>query len=191
MSGKIGFTFLGKHENRWKVKVDVDFLPEAMTIGLVSEDGRCLGPAMVVPLQGPSVVAELSGPCQLPTGAVVRCVIDTDCGSWMQEFPVDQRRGLNAFLHADGRLPVDSTALGVGLEKRELKRLAKSLPWLDLKKEKKESKGWAPAARAEAPVDGPPTPKGCKDDILTMLQEDFGVDVDEMEDDFLSSLRGK
>lgn len=185
MSGNIGFAFLGKHENRWRIKVDLDFSPEALTVGLVSEDGRCLGPAMVVPPGGPDFLLELSGPCQLPTGALVRCVVDTTCGSWMQEFPVDARRGLHAFLHADGRLPVDSSAEGVGLERGEIRRLARVLPWLGGPR-KKESKGWEPAA---APQEPSPSPTGCPDDLLQMLKEDFGVEVDEMEEDFLESLR--
>ncbi len=184
--GRIDFHFLGKHENRWRVQVELDFAPEAMTIGLVSEDGKPLGPAMVAPPDGKNaVIAELSGPCQLPAGAVVRCVVDTHCGCWMQEFPVDERRGIHAFLMGDTPLVVESEEKGVGLELSQIRKLFHSFPWL--KKEKKKAARWAPASAEQdlsAPLAAQPC---CEDDLLRMLQEDFGVEGDEEE--LLRSLR--
>ena len=184
--GRIDFHFLGKHENRWRVRVELDFAPEAMTIGLVSEDGKPLGPAMVAPPDGKNaVIAELSGPCQLPAGAVVRCVVDTHCGCWMQEFPVDERRGIHAFLMGDTPLVVESEEKGVGLELSQIRKLSQSFSWL--KKEKKKAARWEPASAEQdlsIPLAAQPC---CEDDLLRMLQEDFGVEGDEEE--LLRSLR--
>lgn len=164
------FHFLGKHETRWRVSLELGFCPRGVTMGLVSEDGKPLGPAQVAPPEGQrSFTVELSGPCQLPAGAVVRCVIDTECGLWTKDFPIDQRRGLQAFLYADARLPVESSEPIRALSGEERGRLSELLPWL--------------ARAPEAP--------GCcggGDDVLGMLRE-VGVDVDELEDGLREALR--
>lgn len=164
------FHFLGKRETRWRVQLDLSFCPRGVTMGLVSEDGKPLGPAQVAPPEGQrSFTVELSGPCQLPAGSVVRCVIDTECGIWTKDFPIDQRRGLQAFLHADARLPVDSSEPIRALSQAERGRLAELMPWL---------------------IRAPEAPGCCGggDDVLGMLRE-VGVDVDEMDAELRDALR--
>ena len=188
MAPKIGFSFLGRHENRWMVRLELGFTPRGVTVGLVSETGKALGPAMVAPPEGlepdpdaergtrhpSSFVAELSGPCPLPGGTVVRCTIDTACGVWVQEFPLDPRRGLQAFLFGDSPLSVDSLEQGVGLSRTEMRQLAKTFAWL------------GPCA---APV--PPPESESEDETLKMLAEDFGVDVSELDPELRAALCGK
>lgn len=176
---RIDFRFLGRHDNRWRVRVELDFAPDALTIGLVSEDGKPLGPAMVAPPDGrSSVIAELGGPCQLPAGARVRCMVDTHCGCWMQEFSLDERRGLHAWLKGDTPLVVESNERGLGLDAGHIRRLSNHFAWL--KKSTKKEPCWAPASVTEE-LPPPSTAPCCEDDLLKMLQEDFGVDLDESE----------
>ena len=191
---QIGFSFLGRHENRWQVRLELGFTPRGVTVGLVSEDGQALGPAMVAPpesgrepdpefergLRHPSsFLAELAGPCPLPGGTVVRCTLDTVCGVWVQEFPLDPRRGLHAFLLGDSPLAVESLEQGIGLSRSELRRLAGTFPWL---------------APAPIPCGTPPAPNpesDADDEMLKMLADDFGVDVEELDPALRASLRNK
>ena len=141
MAPRIGFTFLGRHENRWRVRLEMDSVPRGVTVGLISEDNKPLGPAMVATQMVASQIAapqeekscftvELSGPCHLPGGAMVRCTLDTVCGVWVQDFPVDARRGFHAFLMGDTPLSVESLEHGRGVSRAELKTLSQSFPWL-------------------------------------------------------------
>jgi len=156
------FHFLGRHDTRWRVRLELGFCPKGVTMGLLSENGKPLGPAQVAPPEGRhSFTVELSGPCQLPAGAVVRCTIDTECGIWIKDFPLDQRRGLHAFLHADARLPVDSSEPIRALSAGERGRLTELLPWM------------AHTPKAAGCCEG-------SGDLIGMLK-DFGVDVDALD----------
>jgi hypothetical protein len=97
----------------------------------------------------------------------------------MQEFPVDERRGVHAFLMGDTPLVVESDERGVGLGLSQIRHLSQSFSWL--KKEKKKAARWEPAS-AEQDLSMPLSSQSCcDDDLLKMLQEDFGVEGDEEE----------
>jgi hypothetical protein len=175
-------TFLGRVASRWRVRVELPlgFRPRGLTVGLWGEDDKPLGPAMVAPAGTDRVWdVELAGPSPLPPGTLVRCMADVDGGAPMVYWlGVDRRRGLHAFLHADGRLPVDSDCVGSALGPKDIARLAAAFPWV----------------RAEAPtVDAAPEDDGAHDgpsaaddgltpELRAMLREEFGVDDDDLLD---------
>jgi hypothetical protein len=164
---------LKRCEKRWRVGLNLhNTAVSTLTIGLVSEDGRCLGPAVVTrPGASDELVVELSGPCTLPGGARLRCILDTPSGSSTEELCLDPRQGLHAYLHGDGQIPVESTETGVAISKEALCRLSAALPWLYRKP--------APSKNCGCP----------EEELLSMLKDDFGVELDEEEDEFLKSLR--
>ena len=127
-------TFLGRSQSRWRVRVDLAEVEDAsaLTIGLVDESGRELGPAMVAPAPVERCcLVELNGPADLPPGTVVRCVADRSAGPPLQEeVGVDARRGLHAYLNADARLPLISRAEFQAVEGEDYERLVSVLPWL-------------------------------------------------------------
>lgn len=190
----VSLTFLGQLRERWRVRVELapGFRPRGLTVGLVSEAGRSLGPVVVMPEDvGCCWVADLRGPCPLPPGAKVVATADL-CGGGMlvQDVCVDARRGLHAFLHGDGRLPLETDPVPEPLDKRDLSRLAAAFPWI--------AACGGPAAGpsvidtvgacAERPVAGDAA-TAAEDDLLDMLREDFGVDVDDLDEDVLDALR--
>ena len=169
-------TFLGRiaHKcapsaaSRWRVRVELPggFRPLGLTVGLWGEDDKPLGPAVVAPGGvGGAWEAELAGPVPLPPGTMVRCVADVGTAAplvyWLG---VDERTGLHAFLHADARLPVGSTAKGRVIEEKELSKLAKAFPWL---------------APAHAPCPDVAAEPEISDDLKDLLRDEFGVDLDE------------
>lgn len=153
-------------------------------MALVGEDGRALGPLVVQPIDGATTYTfDLRGPCDMPPGTVVRCVADVEGGGAIEEvLVIDRRRGLHAFLHADARLPVTSKARGEGLSRTERRRLAAAFPWV---------------CTNAVPADPPPvvTPiepnedPTLSPDVLSMLRDDFGVELDEIDEDLTGLLR--
>lgn len=171
-------SFLGRVANRWRVHVDLPpgFRPRGLTVGLWGEDDKPLGPAVVAPpdIDG-AWEAELAGPVPLPPGTLVRCMADLEDGTplvyWLG---VDRRRGLHAFLHADGRLPVESSCSLAALASREVNRLARAFPWV-----RPEVVPAAPKAAADAHV----VDDGIPPELREMLKDEFGIDVDAFDDD--------
>lgn len=167
-------TFLGRIESRWRVRVDLPpgAVVTGLRVGLVGDDGRRLGPQLVAPGgQESCFIAEVKGPCTLPHGTVIEAVADLLGGGESRALlAVDRRRGLHAFLHADGRLPVQSQAEFESLTRREQARLGQHVPWL---------------GRCEACSTAP---GGGQDDLLAMLREEFDVDPAELDDDLLAML---
>ena len=167
-------TFLGRVESRWRVRVDLPCGHDVagITLGLVAEDGRLLGPQMVASGGEESCfIAELGGPCLLPPGTVVRCVADyADGRSEEATVRLDRRSGLHAFLHADARLPVLSRVTGESLTRNERRRFGGSYPWVSV---------------CDTCVD-----PAAKDDLLSMLKDEFDVDPDDLDDDLRAMLEG-
>lgn len=159
------FTFLGRNKNRWRIRLECPVPVRGVTAGLMAEDGRPLGPAVVMPGSALRVFEmELRGPCALPAGTVVRCTADPLEGpTLVDDFPTHARQGLHAFLHADVRLPVESIGKWGEIGKAERKQLSRLLPWL---------------APAPAPKDFD-CPDSLDKDLLRMLREDFDVDLSE------------
>jgi hypothetical protein len=169
-------TFLGRVANRWRVRVDVPagLAPRGLTVGLWGENDAPLGPAVVAP---PGVAGvwevEVAGPCPLPPGTLIRCVADIEESAPMVLWlGVDRRRGLHAFLHADGRLPVESSGVAAALGRREVERLAVAFPWIQPPPcQAPASNEVAQPAEEEEDTSLPP-------DVREMLRDDFGVDLD-------------
>jgi hypothetical protein len=178
-------------------------------VGLWGEDGRPLAPSVVVPHHGAGVVeAELGGPATLPPGAEIRCIADTAEGdAVVVTIGTDRRRGLHAFLHGDLRIPCSSAEpTAAALDKAATARLARAYPWLvpnrppeparterraggDRRRASAEARAaHVPASDAAgAPAKAQPDPSEPAD-VLDMLR-DLGVDVDDMDEDLLDSLR--
>lgn len=166
-------SFLGRCETRWRVRVELDGERgvSGLTLGLVSEDGRLLGPQLVASVGSQAcVVAELAGPCALPSGTVVRCVADYEDGNEVETtLLVDRRRGLHAFLHADSRIDLVSRAIPETMTRREKNRLGARFPWA------------SPCPACTAPE--PPA-----DDLYALLKDEFDIDPDALDDDLRAML---
>lgn len=164
-------TFLGRVADRWRVRVALPdgVRPRGLTVGLWDESGQLLGPVVVAPEDAGSCwVAELRGPCQLPPGTLVRATLDTEDGFTVEEdLGVDPRKGLHAFLHADGRLPVQSAPTGAALSGRETAALARYFPWI-----------------CACPTGAP-----AEDDDLAELLSAFGVDAADLSEELRATLR--
>jgi len=174
-SARLKLTVLDRVDMRWQVQLELSpALPvRGLTVGLVAEDGRPLGPA-VVAHPGESGLVELSvrGPCTLPPGTVARVTLDIEGQPAVtHDLVVDRRRGLHAWLHADGALPLESTAELQALSSSEARRLARAWCWL-----------------------GQPEPEepdcGCAPDDMKSLLRDCGVDVDDLSPELAEQLRG-
>ncbi len=181
-------TFLGRGASRWRVRVELPVgpRPRGLTIGLWGEDGVPLGPAVVAPANTPRVwEAELAGPLQLPPGTQVRCIADLEGGPpeevWLG---VDRRRGLHAFLHADGWLPVTSTCAGVALGSSEIRRLAEAFPWM-LPDPAVADAAVAPADLGAVAAGTEALPVGLRE----LLAEEFGVDVEALDEETLAFMK--
>jgi hypothetical protein len=173
---ELELTFLGRVANRWRVRVALagGFRPRGLTVGLWGEDDKPLGPAVVAPADVEGMwEAELAGPATLPPGTLVRCMADVDGGApVVQWLGVDRRRGLHAFLHADGRLPVDSSATGAALDAKEVARLARAFPWV-----RPEPPSPMPTEAAAAPAED----DGLTPELRALLRDEFGVDDADLE----------
>lgn len=174
-------TFLGRVANRWRVRVELPtgFRPRGLTVGLWGEDDKPLGPAVVAP-EGVDGVweAELAGPMPLPPGTLVRCMADVEGASPMVYWlGVDRRRGLHAFLHADGRLPVESSAAGAALDAKEVAQLAAAFPWV-----RPAAPPRAECGAVEADEPGFPEDDGIAPELRQLLREEFGVDDADMKE---------
>lgn len=178
----VAFQLVGRCENRWKVRVGIqDPSVTALTIGLVTEDGKPLGPALVTPMEGAGeLTLVLAGPCTLPSGAQVRCTVDLQADAEstvgnqtvIEEFSVDQRHGVHAYLHGDGLLGVESTERGTALTPDELCNLSARFPWIYQKPK--------PQKTACCEED---------DNLLSMLRDEFGVETDGEEEELLRTLK--
>lgn len=162
--------FLGRCDQRWKVRVDWDpRTPLAgLTLGLHDEDGRPLGASVVAPAGvQPGYVAALGGPCSLPPGAVVRCVADLASGQAEEaELSLDAHHGLDAFVRGEHRLRLVSHGSFRALSEPELEALGAAFPCL-----------------------GPRAEDGPADDVRTMLRDEFGVDPDDLDPDLVDALK--
>ena len=173
----VRLTVIGRVENRWQVRlVFAGGVPDGLTVGLVAESGAALGPAVVAAgPHGDDVLVELRGPCTLQPGTFVRCVAHGGEGATDTfEIGLDRRHGLHAYLHADGRLPVDSRVVGASLSPAETERLARVFPWI------------LGCPDDDAPAAPPGVPG---DELLDMLREEFDVDVDELDEETRDSLK--
>ncbi len=154
---------LDRIESRWRVRVvPPPELPlRGFTVGLVGEDGLPLGPAVVAaPDAGPEWVLEVRGPCSLSPGTIARVVLHTEGGgASVVDVVVARRRGVQAWLAADGILPVMSKAEFQPLAAGERKRLGRRWCWT------------APAAAEECGAE-------LSDELKDALAH-LGVDLDE------------
>lgn len=188
----LALTFLGRSAGRWRVRVDLPpgLCPSGLTVGLWGEDDKPLGPAVVAPAGTVGAwEAEVAGPVPLPSGALVRCMADFDehpsCVYWLG---VDRRRGLHAFLHADGRLPVESDCGGEALSLKDIGRLARAFPWVCPEPPVVVGCGArrtvAEALAADLGEDA------LSPELRELLKDEFGVDVDAEDDGLVDFLRG-
>lgn len=124
---------LDRVDTRWRMRFDLSsaLSVRGLTIGLVAEDGRPLGPAVVAQADGSGEVSvDVRGPCTLPPGTVARVVLDLDGEPpLVHEILVDRRRGLHAWLHADAHLEVSSGAPLAPLSPGEGRALARVFCW--------------------------------------------------------------
>lgn len=168
---------LERVDSRWRVRVDlpVGAPVRGFTVGLVGPDGIPLGPAVVGPESpGARVVLEVRGPRELPPGAIARIVVHIEGGPVLtHEVVLARRRGLHAWLSADGRLPVTSTAEVAPLAPADRRQLARRWCWLQ-----SES---AATAKPTEPLSA---------ELRDMLA-DFDVDADDVSDELCDRLRGK
>lgn len=184
-------TFLGRSAGRWRVRVDLPpgLCPSGLTVGLWGEDDKPLGAAVVAPAGTTGAwEAEVAGPVPLPPGALVRCMADFEennsCVYWLG---VDRRRGLHAFLHADGRLPVDSDCTGTALSIKEVARLAQAFPWVRPEPPPVAECGTRrTVAEALAEDLGEDT---LSPELRELLKDEFGVDVDAEDDELLDFIK--
>ncbi|MDP2308328.1 MAG: hypothetical protein Q8P18_20075 [Pseudomonadota bacterium] len=184
-------TFLGRSAGRWRVRVDLPpgLCLRGLTVGLWGEDDKPLGPAVVAPAGTVGVwEAEVAGPAPLPPGALVRCMADfgehSCCVYWLS---VDRRRGLHAFLHADGRLPVESDCVGSALSLKEIARLARAFPWVRPEPPAAAACGarrTVAQALAEDLGEDSLSPE-----LRDLLKDEFGVDVDAEDDPLLDFMK--
>jgi hypothetical protein len=184
-------TFLGRSAGRWRVRVDLPpgLVPRGLTVGLWGEDDKPLGPAVVAPAGTIGAwEAEVAGPVPLPPGTLVRCMADLDdhasCVYWLG---VDRRRGLHAFLHADGRLPVESDCAGAALGLKEIARLARAFPWVRPDPPAVVGCGAKrTVAQALAEDLGEET---LSPELRDLLKDEFGVDVDAEDDELIDFIK--
>lgn len=170
---RLKLAFLGRMNDRWRVRVELAHPGRhaGLTVGLWSESGHLLGPVVVAPEEVERCwVAELRGPCHLPPGTQVRATLDMEDGESFEEcLGVDARRGLHAFLHADGILPLENAPRGSGVTAREQVKLGRVFPWVC--------------------NCGLPEPPPVDDPLLNLLRTEFDVDPDDLSDELLASLR--
>ena len=169
----LSLSFLGRCGDRWRVRVDAPAgsLTRGLTIGRVSASGRPLGPAVVGPVDFDTWVADLRGPGQLPTDAHVRATMDGTDGDIVEELlPLQARRGVHAWLHADGNLALASKPRPSTLSRKETTRLGRVFSWLCACPSKSETR---PA---------------CPDDLSSLLA-DFDVDATELDEDLVARMR--
>ncbi len=169
----LSLSFLGRSGDRWRVRVDAPAGSQTrgLTIGLVSAMGRPLGPAVVGPVDFETWVADLRGPNQLPTDAHVRATMDGPDGHLVEEFlPLQARRGVHAWLHADGNLALASKPRPSTLSRKETTRLSRVFSWL------------CPCPSQKA------AHTACPDDLASLLA-DFDVDASELDEDLVARMR--
>lgn len=124
---------LDRVEARWRVRVvpPPDLHLRGFTVGLVGEDGLPLGPAVVAaPEAGPEWTIEVRGPCTLAPGTIARVVLHLHDGEALTyDVGLARRRGLQAWLAADGLLPVISRAEPQRLSPAARRALARKWCW--------------------------------------------------------------
>jgi hypothetical protein len=149
-----------------------------LTVGLLSDDGRPLGPAVVAPVpEGSEVVVDVRGPCSLPQGATLRVTIDVSGeGPVTHDLRVARRRGIHAWLHADSCLSVESSGKFVGLSLAQRRLAGKEWCWLA---PADDEPGCTPCASESLP------------DEMAELLRDFGVDVDELSPELAGQLKAR
>ncbi len=175
----LSLSFLGRCGDRWRVRVDAapDECPRALTIGLVTAEGRPLGPAVVAPPQFQTWTADLSGPCQLPSDALIRATMDDADGEPVEQTaPVRARRGIQAWLHADHRLPLCTPPAPAALTRAETDRLARVFGWV------------CGCDGARAPEARGTSANGCTEELASLLAE-FDVDGTELDAELIDMLK--
>ena len=164
---------------RWRIRLEMPAgVPlSGLTAGLLADDGRPLGPAVLAPAPtSDEVEVDVRGPCSLPQGTFLRVVLDVVGESPItHDLLVARRRGLHAWLHADSRLPVVSDGKLAGLSLSERRRLGAEWCWIA-----------PPADDASCAPCGSALP----DDMSDLLR-DMGVDVDEISPELVEQLRGR
>lgn len=167
---------LERVDSRWRVRVELPMgVPvRGFTVGLVGPDGVPLGPAVVGPESpGAIVILEVRGPCQLPPGAIARIVVHLEGGPVLtHEVVLARRRGLHAWLSADGRLPITSTADVAPMGTKDREQLARRWCWF-----------------AAQPTRGTKGSDLLSAELRDMLAE-LGVDADDVSDEVCNRLRG-
>lgn len=175
----LSLSFLGRCGDRWRVRVDAESKPRGLTLGLVTADRRPLGPAVVAPAEFDSWTADLRGPCQLPSDAMVLATMDGDDGELLeQSAPVRSRRGIQAWLHADNLLPLATPQRPAALSRVETSRLAKVFGWVCGCDGPREPERRGPAAN------------GCSEELASLLAE-FDVDGTELDAELIAVLNRK
>ena len=165
---------------RWRLHLELPggVLLSGLTAGLLTEDGRPLGPAVLAQApEGTELVVDVRGPCSLPQGTVLRVTLDVVGESPItHDLLVARRRGLHAWLHADAKLTVESDHQLVGLTHGNRRLLANEWCWI------------AP------PGDEMGANSACVDalpDDMADLLRDMGVDVEEISSELRDQLRGR
>lgn len=156
---------LDRVDARWRVRVvpPPDLQLRGFTVGLVGEDGLPLGPAVVAaPECGPEWLIEVRGPCSLAPGTIARVILHVEGGEAVTyDVGLARRRGLQAWLAADGLLPVMSHAEPQRLSAAARRALTNRWCWV-------------------APEGGPPA---CGAEFSAELRDvlsDLGVDVEDV-----------
>lgn len=165
---------------RWRLHLELPsgLALSGLTAGLLTEDGRPLGPAVVSPVpDGSEIVVDVRGPCSLPQGTVVRVTLDVVGESPItHDLLVARRRGLHAWLHADAKLSVESSHKLEGLTLSHRRQLASEWCWVAPATD--ELGGCAPCGES------------LPDEMADLLR-DMGVDVEEISSELRDQLRGR
>lgn len=162
---------------RWRLHLELPsgVALSGLTAGLLTEDGRPLGPAVVTPApDGTEVTVDVRGPCTLPQGTVARITLDIVGESPIaHDLLVASRRGFHAWLHADTKLSVESEGKLEGLTSAHRRALAAEWCWM-----------------APDPATHSPCNESVPDEMADLLR-DLGVDVDEISPEVREQLRGR
>jgi len=127
---RIELALEGEDGERWRVRVGLrpsqrSVHIDGATVALCDQDGRLLGPAVVLPVVGEisdevELYTGVQGPHPLRAGSALRCTVFFSSGQQPQEHEVVvvQRRGFSAWLRGESvqepPMPVEGRALTDG-----------------------------------------------------------------------------